>query len=564
MPTSPRKDHAAWDTVHPWLARYLACTACAYAALGIAAMWSVSPRVPYADQWRHYARLLTQPFGTAVLDADNGHPEVLPNLLRLADLRWFGGSEILQITSGIVLAIASVAVLLRIVYADRDCARGVRPAAAFCVVFGIFWLGNLRALTQAGDSVHVYSVLLCLALALRLALNRPQLENAVLRTSGMIVLLCMTASFSFGSGMASFVAVLVALLVQRSSLVAVFTVLGGAIITSGLYFSVHGALQPVATGLFEPVRLLRVPLQLLGAPFVYMLWPLLDPAAAAAVPVPLRAVALSAADLWTQGFGDIRRSVFPQAAVGAAMLGLTLWLTWRGAQQRARRVTRLGIALAWFGIACALLIALARGSYFTAHPEQIYALRYLPWSSLGWAGLLLAGITQARRARTAIALTLLLPVLALPSEFGTLVLARKVQDVAEDTAIGAAVGVLPADETLGETDLDDLRSALPALHDAHTAIFAWPETELLRYSVPANLAPLAAVGVTAEPVVNRLAGDGTQIAVQISSSPCAPRVLVASGGRAIGLLRHTRDGAWRGVARGRVARDEVAFYTSCQ
>jgi hypothetical protein len=310
------------------------------------------------------------------------------------------------------------------------------------------------------------------------------------------------------------------------------------------------------------LQLLQIPLQSLGAPFVYLFWPLLDPAAAAAVPAPLRTLAQSAAGLWIQGFGDIRRSVFPQAAIGAAMLGLTMWLTWRAARQPARRGLRLGIALAWFGVACAVLIGLARRGYFIAHPEQIYALRYLPWSSLAWGGLLLAGVMQVR-ARAAIVLTLLLPMLALPSEFGMLVLARKVQDVAEDTAIGAAVGVLPAGDVLGETDIDDLRSALPALYDAHTAIFAWPETELLGASAPANIAPLAAINVTAEPVVNRLAGDGTQIAVQFSSSPCTPRVLVASGGRAIGLLRRARDGAWRGVARGRVARDEVTFYSSC-
>jgi hypothetical protein len=562
MLTSARKN-AAWHNLPLWLARYLAGAACAYAALGIAAMWWFSPRVPYADQWRHYARLLTQPFIAAVLDADNGHPEILPNLLRLADLRWFGGGEILQIASGIVLAVATIAVLLRIVYDDRECDAGVRYGAAFCIVFGIFWLGNLRALTQAGDSVHVYSVLLCLALALRLALKRPQSDSAGLRTSGMIVLLCMMASFSFGSGIASFVAVLVLLLMQRSPLASVFTVLAGAAVTLGLYFSVPGALQPAATGGFEPLQLLQIPLQSLGAPFVYLFWPLLDPAAAAAVPVPLRAMAQTTADLWTQSFGDIRRSVFPQAAVGAAMLGSTLWLTWRGAQQQARRGMRLGIALAWFGIACAVLIALARREYFTTHPEQIYALRYLPWSSLVWGGLLLASISQIRPVRTAIALTLLLPLLALPSEFGMLVLARKVQDVADDTAVGAAVGVVPADEVLGETDIDDLRSALPALNDAHTAIFAWPEAELLGANVLANLAPLAAVGVTAEPVANRLAGDGTQIAAQFSSSPCALRVLVASGGRVIGLLRRARDGAWRGVARGRVARDEVTFYTFC-
>ena len=64
-----------------WIARAIATAAVAYIAAALAAAWAWSPRVPYADAWRHYARLIDEPFAQGVLTADNGHPEVFANLV---------------------------------------------------------------------------------------------------------------------------------------------------------------------------------------------------------------------------------------------------------------------------------------------------------------------------------------------------------------------------------------------------------------------------------------------------------------------------------------------------
>src|SRR3954469_23975491 len=137
--------HAARPAV--WLARGAALAALFYTACGLAALWLLSPRVPYADQWRHYGRLLTQPFARAVLTADNGHAEILPNLLRWIELHGCGGHETLQIVCAGLLALATLLVLLRGVARERTLAPQARAAALLVLAFGVFWLGNLHALT---------------------------------------------------------------------------------------------------------------------------------------------------------------------------------------------------------------------------------------------------------------------------------------------------------------------------------------------------------------------------------------------------------------------------------
>ncbi|HLT44336.1 MAG TPA: hypothetical protein VK000_06710, partial [Luteimonas sp.] len=44
-----------------------------YVAAAVAAMAWLSPRVPYADAWRHLGRYLALPFPRDVLAPDNGH-----------------------------------------------------------------------------------------------------------------------------------------------------------------------------------------------------------------------------------------------------------------------------------------------------------------------------------------------------------------------------------------------------------------------------------------------------------------------------------------------------------
>jgi hypothetical protein len=189
----------------------------------------------------------------------------------------------------------------------------------------------------------------------------------------------------------------------------------------------------------------------------------------------------------------------------------------------------------------------------------------MPWWSLCWSGLLIVVFARMRSPRRAAFLALMLALVVLPSEIGMGALARRVREVAEDAAVAAAVGVAPDSISLGEaTSVEDLRPALQALRDAHAAVFAWPETALLGEDVPAGLVPLAAIGVTAEPVVNRFGGDGSRIFARIEPSPCASRVLVASAGRVIGLLRRSTDGDWRGVARGNVNNAGVHFFALCR
>src|SRR3546814_3224080 len=55
------------------------------------------------------------------------------------------------------------------------------------------------------------------------------------------------------------------------------------------------------------------------------------------------------------------------------------------------------IGLACFAAAVGAMIATVRLDYFSAHPEQLLAPRYVVWSSLFWGGLLLATAAQARR-----------------------------------------------------------------------------------------------------------------------------------------------------------------------
>jgi len=213
----------------------------------------------------------------------------------------------------------------------------------------------------------------------------------------------------------------------------------------------------------------------------------------------------------------------------------------------ASRATRVGVGLACFGAAAAVLIALARQDYFATHADQISAPRYVPWSSLFWAGLPLAQLGQPGSRRLLFAVALL-PLLLLPSELGMALLARHVREVAEDTALYAAVGVLPESASLGETAVEDVRAALPALRGARTAMYAWPEAEQLERGVPIAVqdAPIDST-LTA----NRLGDDGRLIADAQAALHCeGEHALVVEQGRVVGLLRRGSDGRWHGVARG--------------
>ncbi|SON80987.1 hypothetical protein XAP412_320097 [Xanthomonas phaseoli pv. phaseoli] len=71
---------------------------------------------------------------------DNGHREVLPNLLRLAELRWFYRDQWLQIRVGVASALLAVWMLRCLVQTERLGATAY--AAGLIGTLSVFWLGT--------------------------------------------------------------------------------------------------------------------------------------------------------------------------------------------------------------------------------------------------------------------------------------------------------------------------------------------------------------------------------------------------------------------------------------
>ncbi|MCA8948584.1 MAG: hypothetical protein KDE27_03735, partial [Planctomycetes bacterium] len=255
------------------------CLAVGYVGLGVWLMLAAAPRVPYADPYRFLARFLTLPFPASVVAPDNGHREVLPNLVRWAEARWLDADQWLQLAVGTTLVLLAFAAILR---ALRRAPRAARTAAAAIVCVGLFWLGNWRKLVHHNESVSFGFVLLWLALGLT-ALGRGTRGGAV--TAGLMGVL---ATMSFGSGPACFAAFLLVLLLQRAPFGRWLPVLVGAVAAAALLLTAGGE-APRAIGLAPGTQLVDL-LHWLGAPFVWALNPLLDAAHAARLPEPFATV----------------------------------------------------------------------------------------------------------------------------------------------------------------------------------------------------------------------------------------------------------------------------------
>ncbi|MFY9345772.1 MAG: hypothetical protein WAT39_24990, partial [Planctomycetota bacterium] len=184
--------------------------AAAYVVAGIAAMLVLSPRVPYADPWRFLARYLSTPFPDNVLAEDNGHLELLPNLLRLAELEWFAANQWLQIGVGTTLALATWLLLASRFFAA---APARRAGAALVVAIGWFWLGNARKLAHGNESVSLFLVVGSVLAGLCALCGDQPLRRTNLLVAGACGL---AATLSFGAGFAAFGAFVVALWLRRA------------------------------------------------------------------------------------------------------------------------------------------------------------------------------------------------------------------------------------------------------------------------------------------------------------------------------------------------------------
>ncbi|WP_226469067.1 hypothetical protein [Luteimonas panaciterrae] len=526
-----------------------------YVVVAIIVMW-YAPRVPYADGWRFLGHFLTTPFPSNVFAPDNGHHEIIPNAVRVAELQFFHAGQWLQVCIGIVFALATAVLAWRTLRSLSTPAQ--RAAAMLFAVLGLFWLGNVRALGHANESVHAYAVTLCLAIGLGL-LSR-QDEAGIGLKEAIVASLCgLVAAFSFGSGIASFAAFFIVAGLRRAPAKTHVVLACGLLVTLALLHLSGGndaSTLRLALGA-QADRLLRW----LAGPAVYVAWPVLDPALASQLPIaPVRKFTESFAQGYQASFGPVMLARWPHVLL--AVFGLA-WLALSTLRARFAPLPAalFGVGLAWFAVAVGAMIVLVRLNYFLDHPDQLLAPRYVVWSSLFWSGLGIATVAYMRPVRAAV-LAMLCAIVLLPSEVWMAKLGAGMWRVADQTAVAAVVGVLDPELATGETVPDELVQALPAIRTARTAVFAWPETQWLGRAPAADALRLQNVHeMRVDGVSNRLGTPGRRVRFNIDDASAQRLLLIDADGIARGIaIRDTAtETGWIGwMQQGRAGAPRVA------
>ncbi|MBX3725989.1 MAG: hypothetical protein KF823_08725 [Xanthomonadales bacterium] len=530
--------------------------AAAFVLLGLSTIATHGWTEIYADQWRLYPIYLEQAFPANVLALENGHRPVFPGLVRVAELHLLDGNQKLQLAVGGLLALATVLVLAFIAWRDARAGLVARALATALAAFAVFWLGNARMLLHGNESVHAYLLTACLAGGIALVLRDPLPRPAL----GLAALLAFIATFSFGPGMATFPALALVLVLQRRYRPAVW--MGVALLaTLLLYFALPGAtgvrnslqLRPFASLLTAATWLASMPVNLFDAAF--------DPDAGRSLPSWLRAILQPIAQGYRAHAGDIRVQHGPATALGLFAMATLLWATfttWRD-QANQQRLRLAGLALAWFGAGVAVIVALGRLGYFQDHPDQMFAHRYLPWSCLFWLGWFWVVLGRSGKwhwpfgAGVAIASVLMLG-MGLATSTGYRIWGELIRDGLRVDSAGIAMGHLVADRPqLGESHVEHIEAALPAVRGAGISMFAWPESKLLgsRIPVPTTPGPAFAGEIeTANPVANRLdSAPSLYLEIRMHAVDAKPpgRLLVLDGERrVVGMVvRGAAGGAWR-------------------
>jgi hypothetical protein len=367
----------------------------------IVALIDFSMRYPAWDQFRTYVFYLNQPFPGNLLQEQNGHHTVLPNLVRLAEIRWFSANQMVQLIVGGTAAL--LAMMLVAVTALREKSASIVTRAALCLlaVIAFFWLGNARMLFHGSEMLHVYFVLLFCTIAI-LALNHSRQRRPIfwMCIAGVS---CMAATFSFGTGIASFGAVLLLGLILRISWrhLAIPASLMAATLWAYVLGmpggdSVRGVLDLDLTA--DSATLLRW----LSAPIVTA-WLGYAPPDGLLAPVwkivSQVGETIAANLIWipsTLGSDAMLRASLLVGIVGMSGYIAILFhaLRHRTSLPNARV---LGLGLSSFVLGAGITICLARITLFNSVPNQIFADRYLPWSCIFWLGLALYAAADSMR-----------------------------------------------------------------------------------------------------------------------------------------------------------------------
>lgn len=531
-----------------------AVTAIAFIAIGLWAVATLGLTELYADQWRFYLTYLEKPFWSSLMLADNGHRSAFPVLIRLAEIRFFEGNQQLQLWSGAALAMSTWLAVVFAAWREPDVSLSARWAVAALAAFALFWLGNARMLLHGNETDTVYFITMSLVSALLLVLS-PR-ARAIHYVGACI--LAFIATFSFGPGLAVFAALIVVSIVRgRYRDAGVFSVV--LMLTFVLYLVLPGG-DGVRNSLgVRPFENAHVAATWLSSMWVHLFAPLIDTAAGGALPGGVRQIAQQAAAGYASMFGSVESNWLPASVLGwSGVLGL-LWMTWRSWRRRERsRLRLLVLGIAWFALGVAGIVSLGRLDYFHAHPGQVFANRYVPWSCLFWLGVLTASLSgfqgRGRSDRTTnVSIMLVIAgVIALGflTTRGHMIWSELVQQGLRLDSTAFVSGVIDADRELGESLPEEVERGLAPVREAQIAAFAWPEARRIGQTVRADRDEpgVEVMEFEAAPARNRLTGEAIKLRVRfrrLADIDMPLRLIVAVDGVAVGVLvRQTTLAGW--------------------
>lgn len=449
----------------------------------LAAIANFGFRYPAFDQYRLYPQYLGLDFPASALQLENGHRPILPALVRIAEAHWFGADQSLQLWLGVGLALMTAATIAVVAWRGRRSALS-GATAVLLAVLAMFWLANARMLMHGNELLNVY--LVTSATALALVCVHAARDSRPVAWMALAGLLATAATFSFGSGIACFPALLLLALLLRVPARALVVPGGLFLLAVVVYLAELPGNDGVRNAItMRPMANVSALLRWLASPWFHAWLGFAEPGFYSWNPgdsLTERALGGSAhgvAAALGSGWLALAGTAIGAAGVAAYVLLLA------GAVRSPVGITRrraLGIGLSTFALVVGGVVCLARLPAFEAVPLQVMADRYLPWVCLFWLGLVLgfggAPTVQARRWRAWLSpvAVLLLAVLLWPSHAGWAGWSSAVHRNVQQSAVAAQLGIWDPERFPSHEDAPRaaVERSLALMRERRVAMFAEP------------------------------------------------------------------------------------------
>jgi hypothetical protein len=212
-----------------------------YAGSTLFAVWHYGWSEMFADQFWQYTKLIEQPFPMSIMLPDSQHRQVMSHLLRLADIRYGGGDQVIGVIAGLAAMIALLSALCVVIWRQREWTVLVRAAITTLATAALMWMGSARMQFHGNEAFQVYAIMGCAVLAI-LAIERLR-ARARSRYLVFALIAATVAAMTFASGIAVFGLVVVMLWLRRMPA----RWLLGSVAASLLLVLAYTVLLPVAT-----------------------------------------------------------------------------------------------------------------------------------------------------------------------------------------------------------------------------------------------------------------------------------------------------------------------------